>query len=161
MTTRVATIAVGLILLACSLNAADKVTLPLPDMSGPTTCVSLYEIQSDGSQVFVGASESPSYKGPADNLPGLMDVHLRHSFQFIGRTHGKSEKWLADRSAAPITLTDGPIYTPDYTRQIGDPNNPGAVCWCATPTRDPVTKAIVGCDFPCGACERCVVRARP
>jgi len=136
--------------------AAPKKPVALPDMSGPTTCVSLYEVQPDGSQVLVGISESPSFKGDPKDLPGLMDIHLRHAFQFIGRTHGRSEKWLAERDAAPITLLDGPVYTPDYTRTID--GNGSANCWCATPTRDPVTKAITGREFPCGACEYCVVK---
>jgi hypothetical protein len=145
------------VLLAVTLAlAAPKKPVSLPDMSGPTTCVSLYELQPDGSQVLVGISESPSFKGDPKDLPGLMDVHLRHAFQFIGRTHGRSEKWLADRDAAPILLNDGPIYSPAYLpRPVGDGS---AACWCATPTRDPVTKAITGCEFPCGACEYCVVK---
>jgi hypothetical protein len=152
---RIVSLAAVLIVVTLALSAPKK-PVALPDMSGPTTCVSLYELQPDGSQVLVGVSESPSYKGDQRGLLAQMDPHLRHAFQFIGRTHGKSEKWLADRSGAPINLLDGPVYTPDYTRTID--GNGSANCWCATPTRDPVTKAITGCEFPCGACEYCVVK---
>ena len=132
-------------------------SVPLPDMSGPSTCVAVYERQADGSEVFLGASESPAFHGDRRDLRALMDVHVRHALQFVGRTHGRTEAWLAARDAEPILFTPGPV-SPDYTRQIGDPPPGGnGVCWCATPTRDPVTKAVTGCDFPCGSCEHCVV----
>lgn len=154
MTTRIATIAAGLVLLACSLSAADKVQMP--DMSGPTTCVAVYELNAAGAEVFVGMSQSPSFKGDHADLGRLMDAHVKHSLQFVGRMHGKSEKWLANAMAAPVLFTPGPApdgYAPHAVGPGGD-----TVCWCATPTRDPATKAITGCEFPCGACEHCVVK---
>jgi len=148
--------AATLLALTLALAAPKTSAPPLPDMSGDRTCVSLYEFGPDGTLVFVGASESPSFKGRTEDLPSLIDVHLRHSFQFIGRTHGKSERWLAQRDAAPITLTDGLNYSPEYVRTVGGGEG-GAVCWCATPTRGADDKTIIGCDFPCGSCEKCVV----
>ncbi len=139
-------------------TAGDPKVVPLPDMSGPSTCVSLYELQPDGSLVFIGASKSPSFQGERSDLLLMMPIHLHHAFQFIGRHAGKSEAWLAERDAAPITLTDGISVSPEYVRVQG--GDGGATCWCATPTVDGLTKKIIGCDFPCGGCEKCVVTPR-
>jgi len=161
--TKALSILTGLLLLACSLSAADKPAPAMPDMRGPTTCVALYEQQAAGGEALLGYSLTPSYKGPRAELAGLMPTHIKHAIQLIGRTHGKSEAWLAEQAVLEARFVN---YSPDYTKLPAQPDQPPQpICWCATSAwlGGPSGKGgiLVGCDFPCGDCEHCVIPTRP